>query len=91
LFFKIEFEKPSIDVKAKLWSSMLGSNISNEEAMMLAKRFDFSGGQIENIARKRTIDYILSGKKATIDEIERFCKSELLDKNSERRSIGFAC
>lgn len=89
--FKIEFEKPSIDVKAKLWSSMLGSNISNEEAMMLAKRFDFSGGQIENIARKRTIDYILSGKKATIDEIERFCKSELLDKNTERRSIGFAC
>ena len=89
--FKIEFEKPSIDVKAKLWSSMLGSNISNEEAMRLAKRFDFSGGQIENFARKRTIDYILSGKKATIDEIERFCKSELLDKNTERRSIGFAC
>ena len=87
--FKVEFNKPDTNAKAKLWSSMLGDNITDEEAMRLAEKFDFSGGQIENISRKRTIDYILSGKKATIDDLEKFCQSELLDKNSGRKTIGF--
>lgn len=89
--FKVEFKKPNTDVKAKLWSSMLGNGISEEDALRLAKKFDFSGGQIENIARKRTIEYILSGKKATIDDLENFCESELLGDQSSRKSIGFAC
>ena len=87
--FKVEFKKPEMNVKAKLWSSMMGDSITNEDAMRLAKKYDFSGGQIENIARKRTIEYILSGKRATIEELEMFCQSELLDKNSGRKAIGF--
>ena len=50
--------------------------------------FDFSGGQLENIARKRTVDYILSGKYASLHEIEDYCRAELLS-GKERRSIGF--
>ena len=64
-------------------------SISNEEAQILAERYDFSGGQIENIARKRAVDYVLYGKDATLDELENYCKSELLDKKSERTRIGF--
>ena len=41
-------------------------NISDDDAQTLASKFDFSGGQIENIARKRTIDFILSGEFADI-------------------------
>ena len=88
--FKVEFHKPETDVKAKLWISMLGDSITDEEAYRLAKQFDFSGGQIENIARKRTIEYILSGKKATVDDLVEFCLSEMLDKSSGRKAIGFA-
>ena len=69
---------------------MLGDSITEEEAYRLAKQFDFSGGQIENIARKRTIEYIISGKKATVDDLVQFCLSEMLDKSSARRTIGFA-
>lgn len=58
--FKIEFNKPNYEVKAKLWHSML-KDLSDEQAMFLARNYDFSGGQIENIARKNTIDYILTG------------------------------
>ena len=87
--FKVEFKKPELNVKVKLWSSMLGNNITDEEALRLAGKYDFSGGQIENIARKRTIEYILSGKQTTIDELEKFCQAEQLDKKSERRAIGF--
>ena len=88
--FKIEFHKPETDVKAKLWTSMLGDSITEEDAMRLARQFDFSGGQIENIARKRTIEYILSGKETTVDDLVEFCLAEMLDKSSGRKSIGFA-
>jgi ATP-dependent 26S proteasome regulatory subunit len=88
--FKIEFNKPETDVKAKIWSSML-KNISADEATLLASKFDFSGGQIENIARKRTIDYILSGKYADIKDIESYCRNELLEnKNNIKPIIGFS-
>ena len=85
--YKIEFHKPDTDVKTKIWRSML-KDISAEEAHLLASHFDFSGGQIENIARKRIVDYILSGKFATLDEIESYCRAELLN-GKEHRSIGF--
>ena len=85
--YKVEFHKPDTDVKTKIWRSML-KDISADDARQLASHFDFSGGQIENIARKRTVDYILSGKFASLDEIEGYCRAELLG-GKERKSIGF--
>lgn len=88
--YKIELKKPEREVKAKIWSSML-KKLSKDDALHLATRFDFSGGQIENIARKRAIDYILSGRYASLDEIEAYCQSEILDDRKERHHIaGFA-
>ena len=88
--FKIEFRKPDTTVKSQIWRSML-KDLSNEDAMQLAAHFDFSGGQIENIARKRTVDYILSGQYASLDEIEKYCRAELLDNKKERHHIaGFS-
>ena len=87
--YKIEFHKPDIVAKSKIWRSML-KDLSEDDACQLASHFDFSGGQIENIARKRTVDYILSGKYATLDEIEKYCRAELLDNKKERRPVvGF--
>jgi len=85
--YKVEFHKPNTDVKAHIWKSML-SDISSDEAQQLAAHFDFSGGQIENIARKRTVDYILFGKYASLDEIEGYCRAEQLN-GKEHRAIGF--
>ena len=85
--YKVEFHKPDTDVKTKIWRSML-KDLSADDARQLASHFDFSGGQIENIARKRTVDYILSGKFASLDEIEDYCRAELLN-GKERRTIGF--
>jgi len=87
--FKVEFHKPDVDVKSKLWQSML-NGISDDDALRLAARYDFSGGQIENIVRKCKIHQILTGQEATIGEIETFCSNELLSSNADRRqSIGF--
>jgi len=89
-FCKIEFHKPGTEVKAKIWRAML-KDISADEALQLATHFDFSGGQIENIARKRTVDYILSGKHASLEDIENYCRAEVIDNKDTRHHIaGFS-
>ena len=85
--YKVEFHKPDTDVRTKIWRSML-KDISVDDAHELAQRYDFSGGQIENIARKRIVDYILSGQQPTLCELDAFCKSEQLA-NKTRRVVGF--
>lgn len=87
--FKIEFNKPEVEVKAKIWHSML-KDISFDDAMVLASQFDFSGGQIENVVRKRTIGRILTGTNASLDELVEYCNAERLNSQSEMKRIGFA-
>ena len=86
--YKVEFRKPDTDVKAQIWQSML-KDISADDARQLATRFDFSGGQIENVARKRAVDYVLTGKYATLSDIEKYCRAEQLANKSRPVSIGF--
>ena len=80
--FKVEFHQPETEVKAKIWKSMM-KDLSEDEALTLAKKFNFSGGQIENIARKRSMDYILSGQKTSFDKIESYCINELISDNRQ--------
>lgn len=85
--FKVEFHMPDMDVKAKIWSSMIG-DITEEDALQLARNYDFSGGQIENVARKHTINHILTGAPVSLADIERYCQAEEFNHKSRQR-IGF--
>ena len=85
--YKIEFHKPDLEVKAKIWRSKL-KVISADDALQLSSHFDFSGGQIENVARKHTINYILSGQYPSLDEIESYCRDEQLANAKERKHIA---
>lgn len=86
--YKIEFSKPSIEAKSSIWQSMI-PELNDEDASMLAERYDFSGGQIENVARKNVVDAILMGEELSFDTIVRHCDSELLGGNRTRNRIGF--
>jgi ATP-dependent 26S proteasome regulatory subunit len=86
--YKIEFEKPNVDAKKMIWLSMIPA-LSAHEAEELASTYDFSGGQIENINRKRTVDSILSGSEPSLETMHEYCRNELLHRN-EKRKIGFA-
>ena len=56
----------------------------------LDKEYDFSGGQIENIARKQVVRKILYNTPIMISEIEEDCKNELLSHSKEQsRPVGF--
>ena len=86
--YKIEFEKPSLEAKQSIWRSMLPS-LSEADARMLAMKYDFSGGQIENIARKQTVEEILTGNEFDINRIVEFCNAERLGNSTVRPRIGF--
>jgi broad-specificity NMP kinase len=86
--YKIEFEKPDADVRQAIWQSML-PELSNGDAKELSIRFEFSGGQIENVTRKSITDYVLTGVKTSFEKLLKFCKEELLAK-SPAHPIGFA-
>jgi len=86
--YKIEFDKPGIDAKVGIWNTMMPA-LTEEETIILANDYNFSGGQIENIVRKYTVDCILNGMAPSIDTIHNYCQSEFLYKNEQRKRIGF--
>lgn len=86
--YKIEFEKPTPNESRHIWKSML-PELTDEEALSLASSYAFSGGQIENIARKQLIDNVLNENETlNITAIHEACKSESLSKHKASR-IGF--
>lgn len=84
--FKVKFDKPSVEVKTKIWHSMLPS-LPMEDASVLARHYNFSGGQIENIARKQIVEYVLSGEVATAESLQKFCEEENISAKSN--PVGF--
>ena len=58
-----------------------------EEYAALGRKYPFSGGQIENVVRKSTVDYILSGVRPSIEDVCRFCDEEVF--KSKVRKVGF--
>ena len=86
--YKVEFAKPSLTTKSRIWQSMI-PELSQEDATGLAQKYDFSGGQIENVARKHIVDNIIMGKTFSIDSLKRHCETEIIDKETTRRAVGF--
>lgn len=86
--YKIEFTKPSMEAKSMIWRSMI-PELSEANATTLAQKYDFSGGEIENIARKHIVEHIITGAPISMDELYRHCDSEYIGKPTIRRAIGF--
>lgn len=86
--YKICFEKPDASVREKIWHTMLPA-LSEEQCASLASAYDLSGGQMENVARKFSINSILyGGEKSPMDILHAYCNAERLDNQTTRR-IGF--
>lgn len=84
--FKVQFQKPNASIRAKIWKSKL-SFLKIKDCNLLADKFDFSGGQIDNILRKIEIHEIIHGGKVSIENLMFFCSEETLGNNSMK--IGF--
>lgn len=86
--FKIEFNTPDEKVRGKIWKSKL-PHLTDEEAGSLASEFKLSGGNIDNVARKSVVDYVLSGNQDGMETLRKYCSEETFTKKKETRRIGF--
>jgi SpoVK/Ycf46/Vps4 family AAA+-type ATPase len=86
--YKIKFEKPTVEARMSMWREMIPT-LEEEDSRVLASKYDFSGGQIENIARHYTIGNILHGEcKNIVEELSVYCDSERLEPPGRHR-VGF--
>ena len=61
----------------ELWQTIM-TTIDDSSAAFLAGKYQFSGGQIENVARKAVVDSILYGEdNVNLAKIEEYCKTKL--------------
>ena len=86
--YKVRFDKPSVEARGKIWQAMM-PELSNSEALSLAEGYDFSGGQIENIVRKKTVQSLISGTEPSFEDILGFCREEGIGDQRVQRRIGF--
>ena len=87
--YKITFDKPGPESRIGIWNSLL-PGLAAEYASELSSRFELSGGQIENIARKTEVDDIINGSGLSMDTLMRYCKAEILNDFNTGIRIGFA-
>ncbi len=85
--YKIKFEKPTTEIKEKIWKSKLDW-LDKTTAEKLASSYPLSGGEIDNVIRKATMQEILTGRHSSVKEIENWCQKEKLE-DGEQSKIGF--
>lgn len=85
--YKIRFDYPTDEARLAIW----GSRISTmpEASLKRLSKFELSGGQIDNIVRKATMDEILTGELPCFEKLEELCSEEKLSNNQTTSRIGF--
>ena len=84
--YKIKFNKPTLEARMQIWHSML-PELQEADIKVLAEHYDFSGGQIENVARHYAIDTVLHGN-ASLETLIAHCDGERLEQKDGHK-IGF--
>ena len=86
--YKIKFEKPTLEARISIWHTMMPA-LEENVTRTLASKYDFSGGQIENVARHYAINNILHGQTDNvIDTLTAYCDKERIEKETNKK-IGF--
>ena len=86
--YKVKFDKPGTDVKARIWMDKV-KDLGEEDARYLARNHDLSGGQIENVARKILTRHVLRDEPITPALLDELAKQELLIKQGTA-PVGFS-
>ncbi len=84
--FKVKFERPSLEAKKQIWMDKL-NGLGEDEAEVLAETFNLSGGEIENVVRKVTMNRVLTGAGYSLDYLKDLCSQEKFLK--QHKVIGF--
>ena len=84
--YKIRFDKPDFKNRIRIWKDRI-EGLSISVLKTLAEKYEFTGGQIDNIARKFLMQKVLYGS-TDLTKIEKFCEEEMLEGTTHNK-IGF--
>ncbi|MDR0448827.1 MAG: ATP-binding protein [Treponema sp.] len=86
--YRIAFDKPSAENREEIWRTLM-PDLPEELCQELSKKYELSGGQIENIARKVEVNLILSNNILPMATLLQYCKDEIHSSIDNSRKIGF--
>ena len=84
--FKVKFERPSLEAKIHIWMDKL-NGLSEDAAKVLAESYNLSGGEIDNVVRKVTMNRVLTGAGYSLDYLKELCGQEKFAK--QHKVVGF--
>ncbi len=87
--FKIAFENPSVKSKKAIWMDKLDW-LDEKDAEDFARKYDLSGGEIDNIVRKISMEEIIHGTRPSIEKIDEMCRQEKLRGSDYHNKVGFS-
>ena len=85
--YKLKFPPPGYEERLMIWQSKLPM-VPSETLKALASRHPITGGNIDNIARKATMNEVLRGELPDLHKLDAWCREEILDKD-QKPNIGF--
>lgn len=88
LLYKIEFKQPGLETRKKIWKTLI-PDLEDVYVDILSPKYNFTGGQIENIATKRDLDYIIEGVAPSLFQIQEYCETEIIKSKKIINNIGF--
>jgi hypothetical protein len=86
--YKITFDKPCIESRKGIWNALL-PDLPEDNITELSRKFELSGGQIENIARKIEVDEVINGNAPSIDKLIQYCNEESQNGFCVSKRVGF--
>ena len=92
--FKVPINLPGVEAREEIWKNKLDCLVA-EQYLELARRFKFSGGEIENITRKIFMHEIINAEKIDFEGILEFCAQEKFEntgsgsKAEKKTIVGF--
>lgn len=87
--YKIKFDQPNPEVRKHIWQQMI-PELCEDDACTLASEYEFSGGEIENIARKYAISAVLYGEQhSALTSLQQECSNEKIRAKHTHKKVGF--
>jgi hypothetical protein len=88
--YKLKLDKPTAGVRKKIINDLLPF-LNDADKEQLAKEFEVSGGQLENIYRKSEMKFILNGSYPDLSELTAMFEQESMSGGSSRLIVrGYA-
>jgi len=84
--YKVKYDKPSAKIRKQIWQDKMKD--LNEKELEILKKYDLSGGQIENISRKYLINSILNLEELSIDKLSELCRTETNFKKNNKTNYS---